>query len=223
MLAHDLIEAMKEVDFTVEVIQTLHLKDALKEFVAKVNELYPEEGTEVPSDLVISVYNAAGNEPCDDWPEPKPIMAPRVLPPQCLPKPKPEPEPVPEVVPEPKKRGRKPGKVRLDWEKAQATKTVVPKLRGRAVSYSRLTAVLEALRVGGSREEVIRRADRLYMSHGGGSNLKETMLSYIKAMRVLRVLKLVNIGIVDVKMKKFFTADSPQYKEYRKLQGKAEQ
>jgi len=221
MLAHDLIEAMKEVGFSVEVIQTLHLKEAQKEFVAKVNELYPEEGSELPSDLVISVYNAAGNEPCEDWPEPKPIMAPRVLPPQCLPKSKPEPEPFsePDPIPKVETRGRKKSRLR-DLEK---NKTVVTKLRGRAVSYSRLTAVLEALRVGGSREEVIRRADRLYMTHGGGSNITETMLSYIKAMRVLKVLKLVNIGIVDIKLKKFFTADSPQYKEYRKLQGKAEQ
>ena len=223
MKASTLIEAMKEVGFTDEEIQTFHLKEAQKAFVAKVNELYPEEQDNTPSDTIIEVYNAVGDEPVEDWPEPKPIMVPRVLPPQCLPKPKPEKVVEEPPVPTPKKRGRPKGKMRLDMEKAEATKTVVTKLRGRAVAYSRLTAILEALRVGGSRDEVIKRADRLYMSHGGGSNIKETMLSYIKAMRVLRVLKLVNVQMANVKLKKYFTSDSPQYKEYRKLQGKAEQ
>lgn len=222
MEAKTLIEAMAAIGFTEEDISTMHLTEAMKTFVDKVNAL-DDAGQTLP-EYVIEVYNDVGPEnPITDWPEPAPIKAPRVLPPQCLPRPKPEvvPEPEPEPEPEPpKRRGRPPGPMPLKaYEK---NKTVVKKLRGMAVSYSRLTAILEAMRVGGTREEIIKRADRLYMQHGGGSNIRETMLSYIKAMRVLKVLKLVNIDVANIKLKKFFTADSHQYKEYRKLKGKAE-
>lgn len=130
---------------------------------------------------------------------------------KLAPKP-PKPEPVKNPVGRPKGATKRMAQYRRE-------PNAVPKRVGLAVTYSRLTAVLEALRVGGGRLDVIKRADKLYMLHGGVSNMKQTELAYISALRVLKALKLISTSLypTTVKLKKFFTADSKEYQQVKKI------
>lgn len=222
MLAQELLDAMKEVGFPDKIIQTLHLKDAKVAFIKAVNDLVPEGSEEDPglSVLVLKVYNGIEGE-IEGWEFPKAIMNPdRDRTRKSHKPPKPAKVEAIDVITPPAPVGRPAGSRKSKAKYAEEKTPTPSQLRGAAVEYSRVTSVIEALRVGGDRLTILKRADRLYMAHGGGSNIKETEASYIHAMRVLKILKLIEHSYFPsrtMKLKKFFTADSKEYQQLKKL------
>jgi len=207
MFSATLIKGLETVGFTPEQIQTMHSTDAQKAFVAKVNELYPNDEDEVP-DEIIEIYNACGAEPIKDWPEPKPILRPRKLPPQCLPKPKPLEEPKPKKV---EVKAPKKEKMLYKVDMKEAVKGDATKWRGRQVTYSRIHACIDALKHGGTRSEIILNGDKMYVKNGGGSSPKEQERTFINVIRLLRVLDLVGFVRYDIRLKKYITEDNSRW------------
>lgn len=224
MNADDLKSAMKEVGFPDKAIQTLPLVDAKKAFIIAVNDLVPEGSEEDPglSDHVLKVYNNIDKDEITDWPGPVPIKSKELtglqqynlkqkagkeerLKQKAAAKAQKEADKA--AAKEAAKRpvGKPLGTRKTKKKTIEDHPTTHTQLRGSAVAYSRITACIEALRVGGIRLDIMKRADRLYMAHGGGSNLHETELAFMLALRVLRVLKLITEGGTPktYKLKKF--------------------
>jgi hypothetical protein len=208
MDAATLIKGLETVGFTPEQIQTMHSTDAQKAFVAKVNELYPNDEDEVP-DEIINIYNDCGAEPIKDWHEPKPILRPKKLPPQCLPKPKPPVEPKSEKV---KVKAPKKERMLYKVDMKEAVKGEATKWRGKQVTYSRIHACIDALKHGGTRSEIILNGDKLYVKNGGGSSPKEQERTFINVIRLLKILELVGFVRYDIRLKKYITEDSSTWK-----------
>lgn len=190
MKAEELRNALLAVGLLEEEINKLTLSNAKKIYISKVNDMVPEGSEEEPDidENLVRVYNRLDEEEIEDWTEPTSVQAktpaPRVR--------KKDPADY-------KKRGPKPKDKSFIPPKTETS----PNFRGRSVKHSRAECVIEALRIGGTRDDILVMADKLFVKKGGGSNFFQTTTAYMDSMRVLKALNLVSYNGGRVILKKF--------------------
>lgn len=191
MNADKLKSALKEVGFTDEEVANMSLQNAKKVYIAKINSMVPEGSEDEPDipEHLVDVYNRV--DEIEDWHEPTVGYTERRE--EVRKKPKKDPADY-------KKRGPKP-KVKDNMPNKTMTP---PNYRGRAVKVNRIMCVLEALRIGGTRDEILVMADKLFVKKGGGSNIFQTTQQYMNAMQVLKALNLMFVDAQGkIKLKQF--------------------
>lgn len=193
MKADELKSALLEVGYLEEEIANMSLTNAKKIYIAKINSMVPEGSEDEPdiAEHLVDIYNRVDEEEVKNWPEPTAGYTERREAVRKRPKKDPS---------EYKKRGPK-AKDKSHLPKRTETPT---NYRGRAVKVNRSQCVIEALRIGGTRDEILIMADKLFVKKGGGSNIFQTTQQYMNTMQVIKAL---NLLIVDaygkMKLKEF--------------------